>query len=446
MDGSTPSAEVIPPISDDATNYGLIAGRRLLDESKKSENFIATAHIVMGGAMLGLTLFMWPELTNILRIGNIVAAALISGYGVVTRLYLRHGHAGGFKYITTTIDTILLTAVLWMGGGVRTVKTPGFLIFLLIVAAAAFRYSTRHTLYAGLLAFFCFTGLFVFSIGSGRVTLGSLPEEFSSDVISISGQIQESVYFAIYVVLIVALTSAHRRILNKSIQHELQAQQERNASTYLRNTLCRFVSKGVAEKILEDGIETKGEAKKAAILFSDLRGFTAMCENLTPPEIMSFLNGYMRRMIDIIFENGGTLDKIIGDGLMAVFGAPYTKNDDAIRAIRCAMGMREELKKINRDRTRAGNDPIRFGVGIHYGDVVAGYLGSDQQIDYTVVGSSVNLASRIERLTAELGCDILISEDIAKSAPGTIALREAPIVTVRGIERPVRTFEILETS
>ena len=428
------------------TDFSSVSDRTLLAESVKSERLIAIAHIIMGGAMLALTLFMWTELTSILRIVNLSAAACIAAYGLTAHYYLSRGRAGGFKYLTTTIDTVLLTAVLWMGGGVRTVKTPGFLIFLLIVAAAAFRYSTRHTLYAGILTFFCFTGLFVFSVGTGRAGIGSLPEEFASEAVSVSGQVQKSVYFAIYVALIVALTSAHRRILDRSIQHELTAQQERNASDYLylRNTLCRFVSKGVADKILEDGLETKGELKKAAILFSDLRGFTAMCENLDPPEVMSFLNGYMRRMIDIIFENDGTLDKIIGDGLMAVFGAPYTKEDDALRAIRCAMGMRDELKKINRDRAGVGDNPIRFGIGIHFGDVVAGYLGSDQQIDYTVVGSSVNLASRIERLTKELGCDILVSEDIAKSAPGAVSVREAPIVRVRGIERPVRTFEILD--
>jgi len=165
----------------------------------------------------------------------------------------------------------------------------------------------------------------------------------------------------------------------------------------IKNTFKRYVSKQIVEKLLDskDGLNLGGELRNVTILFTDIRGFTSMSENMEPEEVVSTLNDYFTEMIDIVFKYNGTLDKIVGDELMIVFGAPISGADDTKRALDTAIEMMEKLDSFNKKRKTKKLLPINIGVGINHGPVISGNIGSREMMDYTVIGDTVNLAARL---------------------------------------------------
>jgi adenylate cyclase len=208
-----------------------------------------------------------------------------------------------------------------------------------------------------------------------------------------------------------------------------------------RQALERFMSSVVVEKILAspDEIRLGGENQTATILFADIRGFTRLSERLPPQKVVELLNEYFSEMTDLIFENGGTLDKYLGDGIMALFGAPWAKPDDAQRAVKTASAMQRAMLALNLQWQARGQEPLQIGVGINTGQVTAGNIGSSRRMDYTVIGDAVNLASRLCAHAA--GGQILISESTFREI-GSPALRLESI-RVKGKTAPVEVFEIL---
>jgi adenylate cyclase len=208
-----------------------------------------------------------------------------------------------------------------------------------------------------------------------------------------------------------------------------------------RQALERFMSSVVVEKILAspDEIRLGGENQMATILFADIRGFTRLSERLPPQKVVELLNEYFSEMTDLIFDNGGTLDKYLGDGIMALFGAPWPKPDDAQRAVRTAGAMQRALVALNRQWQARGQEPLQMGVGINTGQVTAGNIGSSKRMDYTVIGDAVNLASRLCAHAA--GGQVLISKSTFREI-GSPALRLESI-RVKGKAAPIEVYEIL---
>jgi adenylate cyclase len=210
-----------------------------------------------------------------------------------------------------------------------------------------------------------------------------------------------------------------------------------------RQALERFLSSNIVEKILANPneIHLGGENQTVTILFSDIRGFTRMSEHMEPHAVVELLNEYFSEMTDLIFESGGTLDKYLGDGIMAVYGAPLPKPDDPLRATKTAMEMQRALVSLNRDWERRGQQPLRMGVGVNTGPVTAGNIGSAKRMDYTVIGDAVNLASRLCSNAA--GGQILVSESTYLQLNSSIPAQRLEPIRVKGKETPVELREVL---
>lgn len=211
-----------------------------------------------------------------------------------------------------------------------------------------------------------------------------------------------------------------------------------------RERLGRYFSPQVAD-LLGDAREDlgHGQTREVTVLFADLRDFTLLAERLTGAAVVQLLNDFHSRMVECVFARGGTLDKYLGDGLMAYFGAPVPQPDHAERAVRCALDMQDSLADMNRARAEAGETPLRMGIGLHSGKVVLGDIGADRRREYTAVGDTVNVAARIEQLTKTAGASLLVSEattrDVALGDVRFVAMEPMP---VKGKSEPLQVYRV----
>ncbi len=211
-------------------------------------------------------------------------------------------------------------------------------------------------------------------------------------------------------------------------------------------TFGRFVNKEIALKAMAGELELGGVTKNATIFFSDIRSFTAISEKLEPNEVIEFLNDYMTRMVACVKDTNGTVDKFIGDAVMAVWGASTTEGSaelDALNGIRASLMMRSALIEFNVGRGGDKKPIIKIGCGLNTGPVVAGQMGSLERMEYTVIGDAVNFASRTETLTKPFGADILITEDTYALVKEHVIVEKMPSVRVKGKEEPVKIYAVV---
>jgi adenylate cyclase len=220
---------------------------------------------------------------------------------------------------------------------------------------------------------------------------------------------------------------AHKQIADQEVQ---------------RQALARFLAPEVVEMIASNpgGIRLGGVNQKVTVLFCDIRGFTSMSETMQPEKVVEILNEYFSRVTDVIFDHGGTLDKYIGDAAMAIFGAPFSKGNDAANAVQAAVAIQTMICELNRDAAERGHPELKIGVGINTGVVTAGNIGSAKRLDYTVIGDSVNLASRLCG-KAEAG-QIIVSESTARELEETCPLCPLPPVMVKGKSLPINVSSV----
>ncbi len=210
----------------------------------------------------------------------------------------------------------------------------------------------------------------------------------------------------------------------------------------VKQVFNKFHNKEIAEKLLSGAVNLGGERKEVTIFFSDIRGFTGMSESLEPEQVVEMLNEYMTRMVSIIRSYGGVVDKYVGDAIMALWGVPIGHADDAFNAVRACLAMREELAKLNKLRLSRGQNPIKIGMGLNTGPVIAGNIGSDEKMEYTVIGDSTNLASRVESVTKEYGTDLLISQNVYERISDRFIFEACQSVRVKGKSAPIQLYKV----
>ncbi len=213
----------------------------------------------------------------------------------------------------------------------------------------------------------------------------------------------------------------------------------------IRGAFTYYVSSSVVNEMLKSPEKLKlgGDKKDLSVLFSDIRGFTTISEGLTPEDLVHLLNEYLTVMTDIVFKYEGTLDKYMGDAIMAVYGAPLDQPDHPSRACASALDMMEKLKKLNEKWIREGKTPLDIGIGINTGMMMVGNMGSDQRFDYTVMGDAVNLSSRLEGANKTYKTHILISEHTYERIRDEFACMELDSVRVKGKKLPVKIFQLV---
>ena len=213
----------------------------------------------------------------------------------------------------------------------------------------------------------------------------------------------------------------------------------------MKSTMSRYMSPAVAEQLLAGGESVLGgKSQKVSILFSDVRDFTTISEALGARETVSMLNQYFERMVDVVLTNHGVLDKFIGDAIMALFGVPFNSEHDADAAVKVANGMFVALRALNIERVAGGADSISIGVGISTGTVIVGNIGSPKRMEYTVIGDPVNLASRLEGVTKNYGCKVLISEATRLELKEKHLLRAIDLLRVKGKTEPIAIYEAMD--
>ncbi len=226
----------------------------------------------------------------------------------------------------------------------------------------------------------------------------------------------------------------------KSFNEMIDGLEEREL---IRDTFGRFVSHDVAEAVLTGRVPLQGERRDVSILFQDIRGFTSLSERLDPAVLLRLLNQFFTEVVAAVEAEGGVVKQFLGDGVMALFGAPQPHVDHAERAVRAALGIASRLQGLNETLEKQGLGPLEIGVGVHSGPVVAGLIGPDNRIEYGVVGDPVNLAARIEALTREMQATILVSREIAAQLGPTFTLGRTATMLVKGKSQPVEVIEVL---
>jgi class 3 adenylate cyclase len=370
---------------------------------------------------------------------GLLASAAVSAW--MLRVAASDRSPRGLLYISVVLDAALILlqvgcAVVWPAASYRgMLAMPAAAAFTIALAASGFRLSMGAVAASA-----------VANLGGAGLLLAW---DFRHNAVTATIPVDDIGFFWVLaggaLLLAVAMVQRTRVVVWRGAQAAVDAERARQRLGVYVST--EFAEASLAEAELRPG----GDRRTVAVLFSDLRGFTRYGERLPPEQLVRELNAYLDAMFREIRAEGGVVDKYIGDAIMVVFGIPVAGADDAARALRAAAGMQRALVAHNAARARDGLPPLRQGIGVHYGDVVAGNIGTLERLQYTVIGDVVNLASRLETATKELGVDVLVSHtaatvaaagaSVTALAPG-IRLEPRGALTVRGHDEPLEVLAL----
>lgn len=227
--------------------------------------------------------------------------------------------------------------------------------------------------------------------------------------------------------------------LAEAFDHMTEGLKERDK---VKSLFSKFHGSSVAEDLINKDIGVGGQSKDVVVFFSDIRGFTAFSEKRSPEEVVEMLNEYFGVMVQLINKHGGVVDKFIGDAIMAVWGAPQSNPQDAHNAVRACLEMRRALESLNEKRIARNQPPINIGMGLHAGRAISGTIGSDERMEYTVIGNTVNTASRIEASTKAFGADLLITDSVIELVGEAYKVELAGAAEVKGRSEALKMYKV----
>ncbi len=403
---------------------GPAAGERLRASVRRAElDGLAFAFRARTLAVVAVTLWLvstvaWPR---DVYYASLAGAFFVLGY--IPYRWRHHRHADWIKCGFILLDVALVTAAIVvpppLGLGVdwpiqQRLRGQEYLFLLLLLGEAALTYSAVLVLWTGIAmtAIWSVAILSVYRLPDTRRFADAASETaltsadalrifFEPTFVSLTGWRTQVVATALFTCLLALAVWRSRRTLLAQVQAEV-----------VRAELARYVSPDIAEALTARGARGFGQPSRrhVAILYADIVGFTRATEHLTPERTFALLRSFHERGCRTVFEHDGTLDKYLGDGFMATFGGLEDRPDSADRALACAFALRDEIERWNAKRHGRGASPVAISIGVHCGPVVVGNLGAERRIDFTVVGDVVNVASRLEEATRELGATILASD------------------------------------
>lgn len=410
-----------------------------------------------------LVILLW-QIVDSAYIGMAYAYVLMSvgvfaGLGLVQYIFARQRfYMSVLKYVFVLVDCVLLAIFLTAGNPFVDYDLPPafpmrgsqFVLFFILLMQVTFSFRPRLVIWCGLCIVTARTGMLLWTISRpGIFTNIDLPDLDFQTLMQASldpGFVHLGHWFTeVMVSLIVA--GGFAVVVGRSrslVENRSKAERQ-------RANLARYFSPNVVDRLA--GSQKMLDAvreQSVAILFADIMGFTHLCESATPASVIALLRDYHDRLGHAVFNNGGTLDKYIGDGLMATFGTPEPGSDDAKNALKCGLDMIAALEVWNAERNAEGLRPVHVGIGLHYGPVVAGDIGNERRLEYSVIGDAVNIASRIEHLTRTLDTPLIISNDLvcaidasSKDAAEMLEMfSEAGVQEIRGRDGGVTVWKL----
>ncbi len=342
-----------------------------------------------------------------------------------------------FDVLLVSIQILMLSELMGMGPNLAFALPVTGLIFVILIHAAM-RYRPWLIIFAAAL-FLVVLGLgALFPIDGQVPTTGSHMMRGAGMGSFMNYQALPFVLVALAALILFVTARRTRALLLRSIT---QANRAAKLSRYFSPNLANSLAESDDDRLLT------GRRQFAAVLFVDIRGFTALGETMSPEELTAFLSEYRARLTRPIFTHGGTVDKFIGDAIMAVFGTPTQRPDDAERAVACALEILDTTRLWSEDRECSGDLPVAIGIGAHYGEVFAGALGDEQLLEYTVIGDTVNVAERLEGLSRTVESPLVVSATLlgaVGSDQDMASWRRLPPQEIKGHKQPVEAF-CLET-
>jgi adenylate cyclase len=431
-----------------ATRFASRLGHAIAGEEQRGLVFAFRARLIAVAVVMAYLLL---AIEGQRQFYYIAVAAVFLLLGWVPHLLRRHRYAVAIRLGFVALDAILVTAVVILPPPgaldfgfpiqMRT-RGPEFLYLVLLIVGAALSYSPLQVIWTGLWSILAWV--------AGVILVARRPDTLTTpqglDPQSLLQLITNPYYVGYFQLLNqVVLTAIATAVLAAAVWRARALLFRHTRAEIARADLARYVAPDVADAIMSDPATAESFGAPAnrnvAVLFADIVGFTGLSEHMAPDRVVRLLKSLHERGSAVVFAHGGSLDKYLGDGFLATFGGIRSQPDAAARAVRCALALQDEVARWNAKRQARGHVPLRLSVGVHYGPVVAANVGSAQRLEFTVVGDTVNIASRLETLTRALDCRIAVSDAALTEArlhdPALPAFEAAGDRRLDGREQPL---------
>jgi class 3 adenylate cyclase len=375
------------------------------------------------------------------NLSNIGLGSLWLALSILLHLYLLNFSYRHFiKYLSTTLDVVFIIAILYVYhydmGYSTTLKSIPFMTLFFVLILTTLRFRKRLPIYGGILAIVLYLVLLLFMVKFKGAQFGTMIEEFTSPKVNFFQQIYRIMYLITLAALMLILVHNIHRLVHMRVEQAKDALRQKIKHERTQRLFERYFTTKIAQYLADHPPELGGKAQYVTVMVCDLRGFTTLSEKLGPTESVDLLNRLFENLVSIVFKYNGTLDKFLGDGMLVVFGIPEPRPDDALRAVRAGMEMVDRVREIG------AHEKLEMGIAINTGEVIFGNIGSSKRMEFTVIGDTVNTASRMENLNKKFNTNIIVSEHTCQALDDTILVHELPESVLRGKSGSVKLYEV----